>query len=377
MMLYRAVVENNVHPDHNRKVQVRIYGFHTANNENSEDFENAATADLPWAEVLGSADTGLISGIGVSSVLKQGTWVWVSIMGDIPATVVVIGTIDGVSQSKIAYADGEGYCDPDGIYPIEARLKENDVNRLARVEKLGETIHQTINDTVDIVTKSDTISGAVVDQTQPNSLNDKSIYPNVEVKETASGHVLEFDDTLDNERIRVYHRTGSFIEIRPDGSFITKSVGAENHYIHAGDIKEHIAKGVKTYIEENMEQIISGGVKQQVEMDKFQHINGFLQITADGNLEIVNDVKITGKLQVTAGILSDSNIDSGAEITDSTGTMSDIRDTHNKHVTTQYNTHTHTGNLGTLTSKPAAPGEETTNPRVVVPPWSNSPLGFK
>lgn len=49
-------------------------------------------------------------------------------------------------------------------------------------------------------------------------------YPYNSTITTESGHVLELDDTPKAERIHVYHKSGSYIEIFPDGTIITKSV---------------------------------------------------------------------------------------------------------------------------------------------------------
>ena len=48
-------------------------------------------------------------------------------------------------------------------------------------------------------------------------------YPYNKTITTESGHVLELDDTPKAERIHVYHKSGSYIEIFPDGSIVTKS----------------------------------------------------------------------------------------------------------------------------------------------------------
>jgi hypothetical protein len=49
-------------------------------------------------------------------------------------------------------------------------------------------------------------------------------YPHNKTITTTSGHVLELDDTPKAERIHIYHKSGSYVEIFPDGSIITKSV---------------------------------------------------------------------------------------------------------------------------------------------------------
>jgi len=395
MKLYRAVVEDNLDPLEIGRVRVRIFGLHTANNENSKiKFNFISSSELPWAEVMGGTEFGLVGGIGLSSVLLQGTWVWCTLEENNPNKPVIIGTITGISKTRPKYSAGEGFNDKDEINPFIAREEESDINRLARAGKLNspnydnatgiygakDTIHKQINDHVDIQTGiTDAVSTADVSQTEPNSLSNNTVYPNASVLETTSGHVFEFDDTTGNERVRLYHRSGSYIEVRPDGTFVQKSVGtsAPNHYIHMSDVNEHIAKGVKRYIETNLEEIISGGIKKNVKMDFLEHINGFFQITADGNLEIVNDVKITGKLEVTSsGKFGADLVTTGGEITDKLGNLSSLRSEHDKNVTV-YNAHTHIGNLGIPTAVPDV--QENPDPKVKasVSAWIKHMLGFR
>ena len=49
-------------------------------------------------------------------------------------------------------------------------------------------------------------------------------YPYNKTITTSSGHVLELDDTPKAERIHVYHKSGAYVEIFPDGSIVTKSM---------------------------------------------------------------------------------------------------------------------------------------------------------
>ena len=364
-LFYRAVVEDNNHPNKNGQVKVRIVGVHTSKNENSNEvFANVSTADLPWAEVSGGTAFGLISGVGLSSILKQGTWVWVFLENGDCNKPIVFSTITGTPTVKILYTDGDGFCDPDGKYPLDDRLSESDVNRLARNENLTSpyyktspnvygglnTVHDTINNNIDAqLSKTDTITGADVSQTEPNSTNENSIYPEVEVIETSSGHVIELDDTATNERIRVYHKSGSYIEIKPDGTFVQKSANTDSasHYIHMSDVNEHIAKSVKRYIELNVDEIINGNLKQHIDKNIRQSIAGALTVTANGNIELKDGVKINGNLYVTGKISSDGDIASAAEISDSVSDLS--------HVRGQYDSHTHFGNLGIPTSTTSHP----------------------
>lgn len=314
MIYYRAVVEDNKHPEFNGKVRVRILGIHTKNNENSgEDFNFVSKDDLPWAEVLQPLEFGYNSGIGKSFVPSNGTLVMVMLENGSINKPIIIGALGGkpTKDSAGIYSGGEGFCDPDEKFPLNDRLDEFDINRLARVEKLADTIHQTIIDEKDIVESTDDISGADVTMEEPDSLNDKSVYPDVNVTETKSGHVIEIDDTteesgegaVNNERIRIYHKSGSYFELRPDGSIINKSaadVDADgndsiNHYIHYSDVHEHIKKSVKKYVELNVDEIIGGYVKRHIIGTLDEHITGDINKINDANVteETTGDVTVT------------------------------------------------------------------------------------
>ncbi len=52
----------------------------------------------------------------------------------------------------------------------------------------------------------------------------KARYPYNNTVTTRSGHIVEFDDTPGSERVQIFHKSGSYIEILPDGTIVTKSV---------------------------------------------------------------------------------------------------------------------------------------------------------
>ena len=54
-----------------------------------------------------------------------------------------------------------------------------------------------------------------------------SLYPHNHVRESESGHIEEWDDTPTAERLHRYHKTGTFEEIQPDGTKVTKVVKDE------------------------------------------------------------------------------------------------------------------------------------------------------
>ena len=465
-MIYRAIIENNISPLKDGRVQVRIFGIH--------DLDNTIvkTKDLPWAEVEEPLAFGFSSGVGFSSIPNIGTWVFVRLDHNNPNMPIITSAISGKSTET-----------SDFPFPLKDRLNEEDQNRLQRVTGLKQndnkdaeeysllpkTIHKKINDTrdnykptpqnpldkwpeevfeqvsekqwVDKKTAKDDISGAEfpsssnADATsfEPVSLSNKTVYPDDAVIETKSGHVIEIDDTPDNEKIRVYHKSGSYIDFRPLGDFLKKIVGNVNKIVNGyiethikgyvktyiegnvdeiigtdlehpddkstfvsvkkyikGTLDKHIAGYVKTYIEGNMDEIIEGyvkreialnldehikknktetidgGVKTEIKMDNFHHLAGYFKITADGNLEIINDVKVTGSLEVSTAITAGSDITSKSEVADFMGNLSSLRNA--------YDAHFHVGNLGVPTATPT-----TTDPKTRASDftWSKSPKGFK
>ena len=64
------------------------------------------------------------------------------------------------------------------------------------------------------------------------------------------------------------------------------------------------------------------------------------------------------------------------DVTDGLGDLDVLRTTYDTHITAEYNTHLHTGNLGAPTSPPLAPGTEDAPVQWGDFTWSSSPLGF-
>lgn len=294
MKLYKGVIEDNKDPEKLGRVRVRVFNIH---NYNKID---VPTEDLPWATIsVPNIFGGLHQGIGVSSILQQGTWVklfFEDILNNFP---VIFSIIPGI-HTEVDTVD-IGFTDPDKVYPLEDRLKEADINRLARVEKLDKTIHKKINDAKTEINQTDTDSSSVIFN-EPDSLNDKSQYTFNNVIESVSGHTIEIDDTEENERIRLYHKTGTYFEIRPDGSYIFKSVKAgdetnENYEITEGNMNQYIENSVQRYIKENLNEYIKGEVKRYIDKNLTEHIKGDTTIKIDGDL----NYDVGGNVNITSG----------------------------------------------------------------------------
>ena len=185
---YRGVVEDNNDPEQMGRVKVRIMGIHS---EDTPD-ESVSSSHLPWAEVMGGTSFGLISGVGISSVLRQGTWVWVRLYQNDQENPVVVGTISGIPSSSSG-----GFSDPSGKYPKSNRLGVPDINEVAR----GKIETSVINK------KNSSLFA-------PETSQSPSQYPNNNVIESESGHMIELDDTPGNERIQIIGHSGNYLEMK-------------------------------------------------------------------------------------------------------------------------------------------------------------------
>jgi hypothetical protein len=118
-----------------------------------------------------------------------------------------------------------------------------------------------------------------------------AVYPYNSVKQTASGHFQEWDDTPGHERIRTQHKSGSFTEIQPDGTEVHKIVG-DGYYITVKDGNVIIGGQCNINIVGNAEITVGGdaitnvkgNVKQVVEKDYTLVVKGDYRVSTGGDL---------------------------------------------------------------------------------------------
>ena len=260
------------------------------------------STDYPWCEIRGDffgSDKGTV---GMSSVPKVASLVYISFLYGNPSFPLVTGYVRG----------------------------DKDSSNLHKVANLGESVYNTRN------------SRLIGPELEP--LHTKSEYSKNNVIETDSA-VIEIDDTGGNERISIQHKNGSYYEIRPNGTLQIKSVKDEYHII-TGNLEEYIQQCVHSVIKGNHSQSVSGSYTEDIGKnmtttisgDLAQLISGAFSITASGNLTINNDVKIDGSLQVTGNNTVDGNITSKSQIADVSGQLSSLRET--------FGFHTHIQNAG-------------------------------
>ena len=303
-----GVVEDRQDPEYTGRVRVRCLGHHTSNKL------DLPTSDLPWAMVMSPSNSSGISGLGFSPpFLVEGTWVMGYFRdGSHRQEPVVMGSLPG-KPSELPKSTS-GFYDPNLTYPRVAG--ESDVNRLAVNEKdeTGEEINPHLSlwlrreSRVTNIATADfnpaeaadgsSIAGSDSQLWSQPEISYNAIYPYNKVFESESGHVFEFDDTTQYERIHLRHRTGSGIEYTEHGNVIDISK-RDRYILNSTDYYETTGA--------NKSVTIDGYYKVYINKDGRPNNHYDIQIGAGANINIqvddgdVNLVTTTGKINVNAG----------------------------------------------------------------------------
>jgi len=167
-----------------------------------------------------------------------------------------------------------GFADPSGTYPKPEYVDRPSTNKGA----IGEIDHGLSigGGKSGVSTKTDPIG--------------KTRYPYASVLETQSGHVIVYDDTPGSERVIIKHRSGSGIEMRPDGSILIKadkniisSVSGNSTTIIEGDTKLEYGGSVDMNIAGDFNINVAGNYSTLTQGIKSSKINGGKSENVNGN----------------------------------------------------------------------------------------------
>lgn len=137
-----------------------------------------------------------------------------------------------------------------------------------------------------------------------------SQYPCNQVQETASGHVIELDDTPGGERVLLRHRKGAGVEMRADGSVI----------ISALNNKVEVTGGDQTVIiEGNGNLVYHGNLNMKVSGDYNIDVGGNFNVNVAGNL--VEQIEQNHRTTVTE---NSQYTTKGTKTTKTIGTHTDV-----------------------------------------------------
>lgn len=289
-----GVVEDRNDPFNLGRVKVRFYGVH------SDKLDDVSTDQLPWATVIQSPTSPATSGVGGPIVgLVEGAWVIGFFIDEgFYQKPMVLGAIPGI-PSELPQ-EGTAFNDPNLNYPRDVdglhKIGDPDSSYLSRGKKAEEHVtlkKKRASRVTDVPTaKAPSITlqddkpnvdyenvkwnephPRGIDGTSPED-EYESKYPYNFVFESEKGSVLELDDTLDGERIHSYHKSGTFEEVQPDGTKVTKVVG-KNYEIYLN--------GKNVQVTGDVNLTVNGNVKLSVTGDKYEEIEGnhFITIGKD------------------------------------------------------------------------------------------------
>ncbi len=318
-----GVVEDRNDPAQLGRVRVRVLGRH------SENLSEVKTTDLPWAHVMHPVTDPSMQGLGhTPSFLTQGSWVVGFFRDDERQQPVIMGTLPGIPEESASTS--EGFNDPRGKgssqkgFQFEPKygpypgtithsghgIGESDTSRLARGR--SSESHQSlvsrrlsrlrgdpnavlgadddVRDTTGIPTATKPNIKTVSDELKEDEkrgfweephpkgiIEDANpyisgVYPYNHVFESESGHITEVDDSPGAERMFRQHMAGTFEEIHPDGSVVTKIMG-DNYEIIIGSENIVIKGSQNITVEGSVRELIKGDYIQEIEGDFVQKIH--------------------------------------------------------------------------------------------------------
>tara|TARA_Y100001937_G_C7125062_1_gene334517 strand:- start:1401 stop:2741 length:1341 start_codon:yes stop_codon:yes gene_type:complete len=159
----------------------------------------------------------------------------------------------------------DGRADPDGKFPRPEYIGVSSVNNIARGTRK----------------KNVYIGGSVPGVNLNLEPEPAPEYPNNQVKETASGHVIEYDDTYGRERVMIRHKTGSGVEMRADGTVIISSTKntirlslGDEKVIIEGDVEIAYQQNVKMRVGGDFDLDVAGNYNINVQGDLDENIKG-------------------------------------------------------------------------------------------------------
>ena len=334
MKTYYGIVEDRQDPLKIGRVRVRVHHIHSY----KKNF--LGTPDLPWAQVMLPTTSAGLSGFGTQHGLVEGsTVILYFIDGEMCQQPVIIGAVAGIPQSgyrentedelmqrgnhvgfndprALTVDDYEGT--PDGKNPDHSPTRgfglttaidtapKNFISREFSYDAKGSKIeNETITKSdlplypryydksdLSVLTDSSTDAGYYKQRDLGPDLTAKGItsriptikspakpvYPYNKVSYSESGHILEIDDTLGVERLAIEHRSGTFHEIHPDGSQVTRIVN-DSYTVICKDDEVYIGGTVNVSIGRDATMNVGGNLKADV--------SGTTDITSGKNLTIV------------------------------------------------------------------------------------------
>ncbi len=290
-LFFVGVVEEVVDPRREGRVKVRAFGTHGLNTDIRKE-------DLPWAIcVKGDYDPNGTIGSGIPALNSFVFGMFLDGIGaQQPMVLGLIPTqytepVDPVKNGYGAIPRKNAELLMRGSAPEDFGQPQN--SRRSR----GEYSHETqVTDQNANRTENVGIAGSESTWSEPSSSYNPQ-YPFNKVIESGS-HVIELDDTKGAERISIYHKSGSYMQIDHRGVTINKSVDDQYTIL---DRNEHKVVG-KSGGSGFSTVTINGNSYVKVNGHKTEQIQGDYKVEVGGNyyLDIAKQGSINAGVQFQA-----------------------------------------------------------------------------
>lgn len=174
-----------------------------------------------------------------------------------------------------------------------------------------------------MTTKPDFFTGWVEPESAANT-DYQPIYPFNTVTQTESGHLFELDDTPKRERVRLAHRTGTFIEMHPNGDEVHKVFGdgyeitiKDKNVLIQGKCNIEILGDANIHVAGDKIEQVDGNYELRVKKNFTQTVEGVSLITTKNDMIMRIGATITGALSIAVGdcIFLSGDINADGEFT--------------------------------------------------------------
>ena len=133
--------------------------------------------------------------------------------------------INSTSNAEKLEVLDKGFTDPNANYPTKEYAGISETNKLAQGDSRGTVVQEKNTNRM----KGAKLPGGDAWDEPESAFN--GAYPYNKVTQTESGHIIEVDDTPGSERIHIYHRSGTYVEIDSNGSMVKRTKGSSYEII--------------------------------------------------------------------------------------------------------------------------------------------------
>lgn len=333
---FTGVVEDIADPYERGRVKVRCFGYHT---ESLDVDDGIPTYALPWAQVMTPITSAGCGGVGRSATgVVRGSWV-VGFFRDGEACQdpIILGTLP--SQTPEPTKSGVGFQDNYGEHPRNVLKGVPILNDqpLGATENYKEAQAYKNKSSASFVTQYLDSDGQIAgvptavppqseqllsehpkDSSNKENTSDfnnkyferkrwlqppqeevtKPLYPYCHTTEYNCGHVVEFDETPNEERILIHHKSGTYTEIDGNGNKV-QFVSGENYRIIIEDENVNIKGNCNITIDGDARTYIKGSSYTEVDGNYHLNVKGniYKECQSEFNDIIADQVSTIGKMR--------------------------------------------------------------------------------